>query len=235
VLEVAPGQEKGFLAPLSVVRLPGVGRKTEQALRVMGVTTVGQLAALTPELVRSRFGAAGVAIYHYANGVDNRKVNPPGEAKSISREATFARDISDRRLLEAIVHYLCERVGAELRRHNKQAKSIALKVRYADFETITRQFGSKEVTDADEVIFAGAVRLLERALSGKRKAVRLLGVGVSNLVGDGKQLYLLDSPSQKLELLDKAIDRIRKRYGFTSIQSGRTLALKDIFASEKGD
>ena len=127
LVEVAPGQEKDFLAPLSVVRLPGVGRKTEHVLRAMGITTVGQLAALTPELVRSRFGAAGVALYQYANGVDNRKVKPPREAKSISREATFARDISDRRLLQAIVHYLCERVGAELRRHNKQARSITLK------------------------------------------------------------------------------------------------------------
>jgi len=235
LVEVAPGQEKGFLAPLPVARLPGVGRKTEQALRAMGITTVGELAALTPEFVKSHFGTAGTAIYHYANGIDNREVKPPGEAKSISRETTFAQDISDHRLLQAILRYLCELVGAELRRHNKQTRSIMLKLRYADFETITRHLGSKEATDADDIIFAGATRLLDRALSGKGKAVRLLGVGVSNLVGGGKQLNLFDSTSQRSEHLDRAIDRIRRRYGFGSIQTGSTLALRDVFAGEKGD
>jgi len=99
LVEVAPGQEKGFLAPLPVIRLPGVGSKTERALKAMGITTIGQLAALTPELVRSRFGAAGVAIHRYANAVDNREVKAPGEAKSISRETTFDQDTSDRRFL----------------------------------------------------------------------------------------------------------------------------------------
>ena len=235
LVEVASGQEKGFLAPLPVAKLPGVGRKTEQALRAMGITSIGQLAALPPELVKSRFGAAGMMIHHYASGVDNREVEPPGEAKSISRETTFAQDTLDRGFLQATLRYLCERVGAELRHQNKQARSITLKLRYADFETITRRLSSKEATDADEVIFAGAARLLDRALAGKRELVRLLGVEVSNLVSDGKQLYLLDSTSQRLEHLDKAIDRIRRKYGFTSIQTGRTLALKDIFASDKGD
>jgi len=235
LVEVAPGQEKGFMAPLPVARLPGVGRKTEQSLRAMGVTTVGQLAALPPGLVKSRFGSAGVMIHHYANGVDNRKVEPPGEAKSISRETTFAQDTLDRQLLQAILRYLCERVGAELRHQNKRARSIALKLRYADFETISRSLSCEGATDADEVIFAGAVRLLDRALAGKQKLVRLLGVEVSNLVSDGKQLYMLDSMPQRLEHLDRAIDRIRKKYGFSSIQTGRTLALKDIFAHDKGD
>ncbi|HEX75416.1 MAG TPA: DNA polymerase IV [Dehalococcoidia bacterium] len=235
LVEVAPGQEKGFLAPLPVARLPGVGRKTEQALRVMGITGIGQLAALPPGLVKSRFGAAGMMIHHYANGVDNRRVEPPGEAKSISRETTFAQDTLDRRLLQATLRYLCERVGAELRQHSKQARSITLKLRYADFETITRRLSSKEATNADEVIFAIVARLLDQALARKQKLVRLLGVEALNLVGDGKQLYLLDSMSQRMEHLDKAVDRIRKKYGFTSIQTGRTLALKDIFASDKGD
>ena len=235
LVEVAPGQEKAFLSPLPVARLPGVGRKTEQALRATGIDTIGQLAALPPESVKSRFGVAGMMIHHYANGIDNRKVEPPGEAKSISRETTFAQDTSDCGLLQAILRYLSERVGAELRRQNKQARSITLKLRYADFETITRSLSSKEATDADESIFAGAARLLDQALARRRKAVRLLGVGVSNLGGDGKQLYLLDCMSRRSEHLDKAIDRIRSKYGFTSIQTGRTLALKDVFPGDKGD
>ena len=235
LVEVAAGQEKDFLAPLPVASLPGVGKKTEQALKAMGISTVGQLATLPPEAINNRFGAAGVMIHHYANGIDNREVEPPGEAKSISRETTFAEDTLDRAFLQAILRYLCERVGAELRQESKHTRTITLKLRYADFETITRRISSKEVTDADEVIFAGAVKLLDQALARKRKLVRLIGVGVSNLGSYGKQLYLLDSRPQRLWHLDKAIDRIRKKYGFTAIQTGRTLLLKDIFASREGD
>ena len=206
----------------------------EQALKAMGIITIGQLAALPLELVRNRLGVTGVMIHLHANGIDDREVEPPGEAKSISRETTFARDTLDRTFLKAILRYLCERVGAELRDQNKQARSIILKLRYADFETITRRISSKEATDADEVIFGEAVKLLARAIAGKRKPVRLLGVGVSNLVGCARQLHLFDSIPQRLGYLDKAIDRIRRRYGFTSIQTGRTLALKDMFSSREG-
>jgi len=235
LVEVATGQEKEFLAPLPIARLPGVGKKTEQALKTLGIRTVGQLAALPPETIKSRLGAAGMMLHHYANGIDVREVEPPGEAKSISRETTFAEDTLDRAFLQAILRYLCERVGAELRQEGKHARTITIKLRYTDFETITRRISSKEATDADEVIFVGAVRLLDQALARNRKLVRLIGVGVSNLVGYGKQLHLLDSRQQRMAHLDKAIDRIRNKYGFTSIQTGRTLLLKDIFASREGD
>jgi DNA polymerase-4 len=174
-------------------------------------------------------------IHHYANGMDSREVEAPGEAKSISRETTFAEDTSDKVFVQAMLRYLCERVGAELRQETKHARTITLKLRYSDFETITRRFSSKEAIDADELIFAGAVKLLEQALAGKRKLVRLIGIGVSNLVSYGKQLNLLDSRPQRLAHLDKAIDRIRNKYGFTAIQTGRTLLLKDIFDRREGD
>ncbi|MFC2049704.1 DNA polymerase IV [Chloroflexota bacterium] len=235
LVEVTAGQEKEFLVPLPVASLPGVGEKTEQALKAMGIRTIGQLATLSLETMKSRFGAAGVMIHHYANGIDNRDVELPGEAKSISRETTFAEDTLDHAFLQAILRYLCERVGAELRQESKHARTITLKLRYADFETITRRISSKEATDADEAIFAGAVKLLDQALAKKQKLVRLIGVGVSNLIGYGKQLNLLDSRPQRLWNLDKAIDRIRNKYGFTSIQTGRTLLLKDVFASREAD
>jgi DNA polymerase-4 len=235
LVEVAAGKEKEFLAPLPVASLPGVGKRTEEALKSIGIRTIGQLAALPPEAVKIRLGAAGVMIQHYANGIDDREVELPGEAKSISRETTFAEDTLDRAFLQAVLRYLCERVGAELRQEGKHARTVTLKLRYADFETITRRISSKEAIDADEVIFAGAVGLLEQALDRKRKLVRLIGVGVSNLISYGKQLNLLDSRQQRLSHLDKAIDRIRNKYGFTSIQTGRTLLLRDIFASREGD
>jgi DNA polymerase-4 len=232
LIEVAAGQEKEFLSPLPVSKLPGVGPRTEQALKAFGITTIGQLAALPPESAKRILGASGIVLYRHANGIDNRRIEPHGEAKSISRETTFAQDTLDRSVLQAILRYLCERVGAELRQQNKQAKSITLKLRYADFDTINRSHSSAEAVDSDEVIFTTAARLLEKALAGKQKLVRLVGVEVSNLVGDAKQLPLFDYRSQRQERLDKAIDRIRTKYGFSSIQTGRTLALKDIFQSE---
>jgi len=235
LVEVPAGHEKEFLAPLPVASLPGVGKKTEQALKALGIKTIGQLAALPLETIKNRLGTAGMMIHHYAKGIDNREVEPQGEAKSISRETTFAEDTLDTAFLQAILRYLCERVGAELRQEGKHARTITLKLRYADFETITRRISSKEATDADETIFAGAVKLLDQALARNRKLVRLIGVGVSNLVGYGRQLHLLDSRPQRLAHLDKAIDRIRNKYGFTSIQTGRTLLLKDIFASRDDD
>jgi DNA polymerase-4 len=235
LVEVTDGQENQFLAPLPVVSLPGVGKKTEQSLKEMGIKTIGQLAALPLQVIKDRFGSYGLMIHHYANGIDNRKVETPGQAKSISRETTFAEDTSDKVFLQAMLRYLCERVGAELRQEIKQARTVTLKLRYSDFETITRRFSSREAIDADELIFAGAVKLLEQTLSGKRKQVRLIGMGVSNLVGYGKQLNLLDSRPQRLGHLDKAIDRIRNKYGFTAIQTGRTLLLKDIFDRREDD
>jgi DNA polymerase-4 len=233
LIEVAAGQEKEFLAPLSIDKLPGVGPKTGQTLRSYGITTIGQLAKLSPESARSTLGVSGMALYRYANGIDNRKIEAPGGAKSISRETTFAQDTMDRRVLQAILRYLCERVGSELRQQGKQAKSVSLKLRYADFNTINRSHSSAEAVDSDNAIFTVVAWLLEKALAGKPKPVRLVGVEVSNLLGDAKQLQLFDYKSERQERLDKEIDRIRKRFGFGSIQTGRTLALKEIFESEK--
>ncbi len=235
LVEVTVGKEKNFLAPLPVANLPGVGKKTEQSLKAMGIKTIGQLAAVPVEVIKNHLGSYGFMIHHYANGIDNREVETPGQAKSISRETTFAEDSSDKVFLQSMLRYLCERVGAQLRVETKHARTITLKLRCSDFETITRRFSSKEAIDADELIFIGATKLLEQALSGKRKPVRLIGVGVSNLVGYGKQLNLLDSRPQRLGSLDKAIDRIRNKYGFTAIQTGRTLLLKDIFDKREGD
>lgn len=232
LIEVAAGQEKKFLAPLPIDKLPGVGPKTEQALKDIGITTIGQLAAMPPESAKRLLGSSGMMLYRHANGVDNRKLEPSGEAKSISRETTFAQDAMDHHVLQAILRYLCERVGSELRQQNKQAKSVSLKLRYSDFTTINRSRSSAEAIDSDDAIFAATARLLDKALAGKHKPVRLLGVEVANLVGDARQLHLFDYSAQRQERLDKTIDRIRKKYGFDSIQTGRTLALKEIFESD---
>jgi len=235
LVEVSCGEEKSFLAPLPVGRLPGVGGKTEQSLLSMGIKTIGQLAALPLGLLKGRFGGMGIVLHDYANGVDTSKVDLYGETKSISRETTLERDTMDQSILESILRRLSEHVGAQLREEGKRARSIVLKLRYDDFETITRRITVRESAASDEIIFARATQLLGRALRNTRKPVRLIGIGVSNLVGEDRQLSMFDSASRRSELLDQTIDRIRRKYGFEAIQSGRSFMLKDIFATSNGN
>jgi len=168
-------------------------------------------------------------LQRFASGIDDREVEPPAAAKSISRETTFGQDTRDRSLLKATLRYLGERVGADLRQKGKRARCVTLKLRYADFTTITRRQTLSQTTDSDQTIFDTGVKLLNRELAGEKQPVRLIGTGVSALVAAGGQLAMLDSSARRQEQLNKAIDRIRKKYGFTAIQTGRTLKLKDIF------
>ncbi len=235
LLEVARGEEPSFLAPLPVAKLPGIGKKTERILRSLGINTIGELAATPLDTLKSHFGASGEVLYRSANGIDDRKVELPGAAKSISRETTFDKDTRDRSLLKATLRYLGERVGADLRRQGKQTRCVVLKLRYADFTTITRSHTLPQTTDSDQTIFDTGVKLLNRELSLQKQPVRLIGIGVSNLVESSRQLAMLDLSAQRLEQLNKAIDHIRNKYGFTAIQTGRTLLLKDVFPeTEKG-
>ncbi len=229
LLEVAPGDERSFLAPLPVNKLPGIGKKSELILKNLGISTIGQLAALPAGVLKSHFGTYGRLIHDHANGVDDRKVEPPATAKSISRETTFSRDTRDVEIVPATLRYLSERVGSELRQKGMLAKCVTLKLRYADFTTITRQQTLYKAADTDQVIFTTGLKLLKNELQRGKQAVRLIGIGVSNLVESGKQPDMLDSNAQRLEHLNAAIDRIRRKYGFTAIQTGQTLLLRDIF------
>ena len=229
LLEVAIGQEGSFLAPLAIEKLPGIGKKTGHKLNALGINTIGELALMPPTTLKSHFGASGEVLRRLASGIDDREVEPPAPAKQVSRETTFAKDTRDRSLLKATLRYLGERVGAELREEGKQARAITLKLRYADFTTITRRQTLPRAFDSDQTIFDTGVKLLNRALSGEKRAVRLIGIGVSSLLEAGKQLDMLDGQARRQEPLNRAIDRIRKKYGFTAIQTGRTLLLKDVF------
>jgi DNA polymerase-4 len=233
LLEVPDGEERSFLAPLPVGKLPGIGKKSEPRLKSLGVDTVGQLAALPAAMLKHYFGVFGELMHRYANGIDDREVQPPTEAKSMSRETTFETDTGDRSRLKATLSYLSERLGSELRQCGRQAKCVTLKLRYADFTTITRRRTLKRASDTDQPIFNTGLQLLEAALALEKRPVRLIGIGVSKLIEPARQLDMLDTSAQRLEQLDRAIDRIRKKYGFTAIQTGRTLPLKDIFPSDE--
>jgi DNA polymerase-4 len=229
LLEVAPGKDRSFLAPLPIARLPGIGQKAERKLKRLGITNLGKLSVTPLSTLKSHFGASGGMLRRFARGIDDRSVEPPAAAKSISRETTFERDSRDRSLLKSTLRYLGERVGADLRKKGKRARCVTLKLRYADFTTITRRQTLTQSTDSDQVIFDTGARLLDRALAGAKQPVRLIGIGVAGMVEAGEQLNMLDSSARRQEELNKAIDRIRTKYGFTAIQTGRTLKLKDIF------
>ena len=228
LIEVASGEERDFLAPLPVDRLPGVGKQAVKVIKGLGVHTIGGLSRTPSHTLKSRLGTAGEMLHRFANGIDDRQVLPPGEAKSISRETTFGEDTRDRSFLEATLWDQSEKVGADLRKKGKQAKCLTLKLRYADFSTITRSHTLQESVDTDRAIFETGIRLLERALAMEIQAVRLIGIGVSNLVEASRQATLFAPSARKLEELNKAIDRIRDRYGFGAIQTGRAIRLKDI-------
>jgi DNA polymerase-4 len=229
LIEVAPGEEGSFLKPLPVAKLPGIGKKTGLVFSQLGIDTIGKIALTPLGIFKGRFGVYGELLHRLASGIDDRQVEPPAAAKSISRETTFARDIREPATIEATLRYLSERVGSKLRRQGRQARCITLKLRYADFTTITRRHTLARAADADQAIFDTGQALLLKALAKERRAIRLIGIGVSGLVEPGRQLDMLDPAAARLEQLNAAIDRIRTKYGFTAIQTGRTLRLREIF------
>ncbi len=233
LIEVAAGEERTFLAPLSVNKLPCIGPKTERTLKRMGIITIGDLARLPLNLLKQSFGVHGDVIHQYANGVDNRRLELPAPAKSISRESTFAEDTLDRTFLRATLHYLCERVGGALRAQGKQARCVTLKLRYADFESITRSRSLRDGIDADGIIFQVGCSLMDKALEQRNTPVRLIGIGVSNLT-EGRQLDMFDPWMEKQRRLNKAIDSIRSKYGFVAVEVGFTLPLREIFPIDSG-
>jgi len=232
LVEIAPGNEQEFLSPLPIGKLPGVGPRTEQKLKELGITTIGKLAKIPSSSVKLLLGASGMLLYQHAHGIDSRKVESRGETKSISRETTFSQDLPDQRILQATLRYLSERVGAQLRLQNAQAKTISLKLRYENFDTINRSHSSTEATSTDDTIYSIAARLFDKSFD-RKKLVRLIGVEVSNLTSNARQLSMFNQKSLRQEKLDKAIDHIRKKYGFDSIQTGNMLVLKEMAESDK--
>jgi DNA polymerase-4 len=176
--------------------------------------------------LKSRFGAFGDMLYRHANVIDNSPVTPPGEAKSISRETTFKEDTHDIVILSGTLHYQAERVGADLRELGKQTKCVSIKVRDADFTTITRQCTLPQMTDLDQTIYQTGYDLLQKTITTNRQTIRLVGICVSGLSQPGNQLSLMDNAEQRLGKLNKAVYRNRDKYGFSAFQTGRTIQLK---------
>jgi DNA polymerase IV len=189
---VVPGQEASFLAPLEVRKLPGVGPKAEERLRAAGVDTVGELAALSDELLRRTLpGSVGTLLRDRANGADPRPLELATERISISVENTFERDLVDRERLHDELRKMAKEVAESLQKKGQVARTVTTKLRYADFSIRSRSSSLDVGIDDVDTIAELACRLLDRGLEDRPGALRLVGVGVSGLAAY-RQLALDD-------------------------------------------
>lgn len=227
ILVVPPGQEATFLAPLPVTELWGVGPKTAQQLEALGIHTIGQLAAWPADDLARRFGKHGAELAQRARGWDERPVEPESETKSVSKETTFAHDMDDEQTLKRTLRRLAEGVGRKLRHDGLRGTTVKLKLRWADFSTLSRQVTLEQATNHDADIVEAALRLFEKTwLPGQ--PVRLLGVGVSGFEDTERQLNLWgEAATDENRRLEATLDELRNRFGDKAIRRGSELLDED--------
>lgn len=223
---VPSGKEQEFLAPLPIKDLWGVGKSTREALNLLNVETIGDLAGLSLKLLSNKFGKLGIHMYYASRGIDEREVNPEREIKSVGQEKTFETDTIDKdRLLKEILH-LAEKVGWRLRKYGLAGKTVTLKIKYNDFKQITRSTSLAAPTDDGRLIFQEAATLLEKTEAGSRP-VRLTGVTVSNFSGPDQveqlTLFSENNRGKKRKQVNKACDNISEKYGVRAIQPATLL------------
>lgn len=221
-LTIVPrGEEAAFLAPLPVEMLWGVGPKTAAKLGGLGMHTIGDIANWPERGLIDLFGANGRDLARHARGEDERMVVTEHEAKSISQETTFARDLRDDRALQRTLRELSEEVARHLRKSGLAGATIKLKIRWPDFTTLTRQATLPHRTDEADEIFKLALKLMNDVRK-PAQAVRLIGVGVTGLGQPLRQLALWDTDAGRSRRLLDAIETLRQKYGDDVIQRGET-------------
>jgi DNA polymerase-4 len=215
-----PENVRSVLDPLPVGKLWGVGGKSEKRLNSLGIRTVGQLAALPEQILVDHWGESGRHLWQLARGLDSREVIPDSEARSISTETTFARDIGRRDLLRAWLFDLVEELGERMRRARIRGRTVELKVRSSDFRTFNRSQTLAESTDLTAQIWQSALELFERRVSDEWLPLRLIGVGATNLMREGPvQGHLFeDGWRRKQRSVDQVVDEIKRQFGGDSIR-----------------
>jgi DNA polymerase IV len=213
---VEAGGEAAFLAPLPIERLWGVGKATAKELAALGIATIGQLQRLPRATLVTRLGDHGAGLHELAYGRDDRPVEPWTPPKSMGAETTFERDTTDRARLDTTLRSQAERVARELRAEGLAAARVTLKLRFADFRTLTRSHTSDPTQDGLE-LYRRVARLLARETLAQ--PVRLIGVSASALTGEHSgQLGLLEQSAVRRERLARAVDRITGRFGLDAIR-----------------
>lgn len=209
-LEVKAGNEKTFLAPLPIEKLPMVGNQTATLLRRMGVETIFILSQIPVEMMTNLLGKNGIELWRRAQGLDESPIVPYHEQKSIGTENTFETDTIDIQFLHKELVRMTEKIAFELRCNNKLTGCITVKIRYSDFQTMTMQ--SSITYTANDHILLQKVKELFNKLYDRRLLVRLVGVRFTNLVAGSYQINIFED-SQEMICLYRAIDSVKKQFG----------------------
>lgn len=212
-------QVQAFLGPLPVTRLWGVGRVAAKRLREHGVTNIGDLRGKSHAWLQQLFGKQGEHIWCLAHGIDERPVIADSETKSISHETTFERDIVERDTLRSWLSELTEQVGVRLRRYGLHGRTVQVKIRFADFKTITRAYTMAHPSNITQELWRVAAQLLEDNLPMRNPGVRLLGVGVSGFEQEPVQGLLFAQVARDKQLrLDAIGDDVKQRFGASALR-----------------
>jgi DNA polymerase-4 len=209
-LEIPFGNEKRFLAPLSIIKIPGIGKETGYKLLKMGVETVKVLSEIPVEMMENLLGKPGIDLWRKANGIDETPVIPYHEQKSISTETTFQTDTIDTEFLHSQLVRMTEEIAFQLRQQNKLTGCVTVKMRYSNFETFTKQI-TIPYTNADHILLKTAQELFNK-LYERRLLVRLLGIRFTHLIPGNYQISLFDDTQEMINLY-QAIDSVKKRFG----------------------
>ncbi len=219
-LFVQPGYEQAFLAPLPVSKFSGVGEQTNKSLKAMGLHLIGDILKFTPLELEKKLGKWGFELYKKAQGINVSEVHNYHEAKSISTENTFHENTSDNTFLLKELVRMTEKIAFELRQDEKLCGCIAVKIRYPNFDTTSKQT-TIQYTFSDDELIPAAIKLFNE-LYKKGMPIRLLGVRLTELTSHALQGSLFDNPQKKKDLY-KAIDDVKNKYGRGALQKARTV------------
>ncbi len=227
-VEVPADGVQDFIDPLPASRVWGVGKATCAELERYGIRTIADLRRQPRDWLVDRFGRFGERLHELAHGIDHRPVVPDSEAKSLSHETTFPVDVADRATLRARLLDLTEQVARRLRRHDRLARTVQLKLRFADFRSLTRSRTLPEPTDVTAEIWQATEGLFRAALAGESRPVRLIGMGVHDLVDPVSEPHvqadLFAEPQRRRQReIDRLADAIQSRFGPDGIRRGGAL------------
>ncbi len=226
---IHPREVQRFLDPLSVSRIWGVGKAASAKLAKHRILTVSDLRKQSPALLDRLFGQYGKQLWRLAHGLDDRKVTPDSEVKSISQETTFDQDITEYPSIESTTLYLTEGVCFRLRDSSLQGRTVTLKIRFDDFRTITRSRTLDAPTDRTRIIWRTVREILEKTLKNKRISIRLMGVGVSNFGKHGAvqasifEHFDASEADSGGDRVDQLSDAIKRKYGEQIIKMGKSI------------
>lgn len=223
-LFIRPGSEKEFLSALPVNKIPGVGKQTYHHLQMMGIHFIRDILLVSKDELENKLGKWGADLWHKAHGESVSEVTTDREAKSISTENTFREFTCEPEFLLREIVRMTEKVAYELRQDEMFTSCVTVKIRYSNFETVSKQTSIHTTFQDDELI--PVARQIFHQLYDTKRQVRLLGVRLSNLSSDAVQGNLFNDTSKKNNLY-KAIDSVKNKYGMPALQKGRTIKKKE--------